>query len=161
MKSKQTYYCKLDGYINNLSNMEIASRLYSCEVIEKIIPNIQIEIFNNIYQYYCNNLYSNSLTEAEYKLEKRTTQELMLRIRIFFMNSTTHKRRHTYSNQSEVSARSVESLSSNSLTSRHSEVIHRVSDPIFNYYSNLRGVSGGAVPTGGVSNKTKKNRRVL
>jgi hypothetical protein len=159
MRSRQTYYCKLDGYINNLSNTTIADRLYSSGVVDSIIPDIHYDLFNNIYLHYCNNLYTRSLTEAEYKHEKRNTQELMLRIRIFFMNSTTHKRRHTYSNQSEVSSRSVEGLSTNLFTSRNSEVINRVADPIFNYYSNLGGVSGSA--TDGCYNKTKKNRRVL
>jgi hypothetical protein len=159
MRSRQTYYCKLDGYINNLSNTTIADRLYSSGVVETIIPDIKYDLFTNIYLHYCNNLYTRSLTEAEYKHEKRNTQELMLRIRIFFMNSTTHKRRHTYSNQSEVSSRSVEGLSTNLFTNRNSETINRVSDPIFNYYSNLGGVSAPA--TGGTSNKTKKNRRVL
>jgi len=161
MRSKQTYYCKLDGYVNNISNTMIADRLYSSGVVEDIIPGVQYEVFNNIYLHYCSNLYAGVLSEAEYKHERRTTQELMLRIRIFFMNSTTHKRRHTYSNQSEVSSRSVEGISPNPLTGRNSEVIHRVSDPIFNYYTNLGGVSGSGAPGSGSSNKTKKNRRVL
>lgn len=155
MRSRQTYYCKLGGYINNLSNTAIADRLYSCEEIREILPGIPQEVFNNIYLHYCSNLYSRVLSEAEYKHERRNTQELMLRIRIFFMNSTTHKRRHTYSNQMELVDRSVEGVSENPFASRHSEIITRVSAPIFNYYTNPGGVSGTS------DNKTKKNRRVL
>lgn len=159
MRSRQTYYCKLDGYINNLPSKTVADRLYGCDVLEQIIPNVQYEVFNNIYLHYCNNLYNKSLTEAEYKHEYRTAQELMLRVRIFFMNSTTHKRRHTYSNQLEVISRPSIVSSANLYSSRPSEIINRVSDPLFNYYTNGGGKGGGGGGSG--SNKTKKNRRIL
>jgi hypothetical protein len=156
MRSRQTYYCKLGGYINNLSNAVLADRLYESLLANEIIPDVQQEVFNNIYLHYCNGLYMKLLTEAEYKHEIRTAQELMLRIRIFFMNSTTHKRRHTYSNQPEVVSRTATESPENPFAGRHSEIINRVSDPIFNYYMGASSGGGGTS-----SNKTKKNRRVL
>jgi hypothetical protein len=80
----------------------------------------------------------------------------MLRIRIFFMNSTTHKRRHTYSNQLEIVSRPVIEASENPFAGRHSEIINRASDPIYNYYMSASCGGGGTT-----SNKTKKNRRVI
>jgi hypothetical protein len=165
MRSRQTYYCKLDGYINNLPANVIAERLYSSSVVNDIIPNVEIQVFSNIYEHYCNNLYSRTLTEAEYKHECRTSQELMLKIRIFFMNSTTHKRRHTYSNQTDNSAAGV---------GMSTETINRRFDPLYDYYSMIGGGGGGGGGASGSrsrtgsmsvsvssSNKTKKNRRVL
>ena len=167
MRSRQTYYCKLGGYIHNIPANEITNRLYSSSVVNEIIPNIQSPIFDNIYQHYCDNLYTKCLSEAEYKHEYRTSQELILKIRIFFMNSTTQKRRHTYSNGTDNSAvpHSLHTRESSSGLGRSSEIINRVSDPLYNYYSIIGGGGGGlavdGISTRLSSNKTKKNRRVL
>jgi hypothetical protein len=171
MKSRQTYYCKLGGYVNSLPTTMLADRLYQSPVVNEIIPDVPQEVFSNIYLHYCNGLYTRVLTEAEYKHEYRTAQELMLRIRIFFMNSTTHKRRHTYSNQLEVMSKPIIESSENPFAGRHSEIINRSigSDPIYNYYMTAGSGGGGGGGAGGglsvsrisTSNKTKKNRRVL
>ena len=77
------------------------------------MPNVPREIFGNIYNYYCTSLYGRCLTSAEYLHEIRNTQELFIRIRIFFMNCTTQKRRHTFSNN-PVENWNVSSLSNSS-----------------------------------------------
>jgi hypothetical protein len=152
MKSRQTHYCKLGGYINNIPATLVTDRLYSCGVLEEILPNVHPTVFSNIYQHYCENKYTRVLSEAECRYEWRTSQELMLKIRIFFMNSTTHKRRHTYSNQSDFMSTSTDIVIP---LGRSSEVINRVSTPLMNYYAAVGGIGVGS------SNKTKKNRRVI
>lgn len=157
MKSRQTHYCKLSGYVHNLSITVVADRLKTSGLLEEIIPGIHDTIFTNIYRHYCENKYTKSLSDAEYRYEVRMSQELMVKIRNFFMNSTTHKRRHTYSslrpaNTFAPSVGSPESLLLPSCSSypplpstelvsyaeRHSETtISRVADPLFNYYHNL------------------------
>ena len=113
MRSRQTSYNKLDSYVNNLPMNEVISRLYSSDIINEIMPNVPREIFGNIYNYYCTSLYVRCLTSAEYLHEIRNTQELFIRIRIFFMNCTTQKRRHTFSNN-PVENWNVSSMSNSS-----------------------------------------------
>lgn len=184
MKSRQTYYCKLSSYVHNLSLEVIADRLQHSNLLETILPGVHPTVFANIYRHYSDNKYTRGLTEAEYRYEIRTSQELLLKIRIFFMNNTTHKRRHTYSNFgiSSSSSSSVTNPSSASSSSAFpspfyaslpsspsgesnedevldSRQITRISEPLFNYYQWV-----GATPTPNVatsSKKTKKHRRVL
>ena len=138
MRSRQTNYNKLDSYVNNITMDEVINRLYSSDILNEIIPNVPREIFSNIYQYYCKSLYDRCLTPAEYLHEVRNTQELFIRIRIFFMNCTTQKRRHTYSNNQ---------LETGTISSSM-EITTRNSLPLVSYKKNL-------------SDKTKKNRRNL
>jgi hypothetical protein len=179
MKSRQTHYCKLSSYVHNLSITIIADRLQSSGLLEIIIPGIHSTVFTNIYLHYCENKYTKSLSEAEYRYEVRTSQELMLKIRIFFMNSTTHKRRHTYSSfrsdhDLTASAGGVSPSVGSSprstdliLQGRKSETtLTRVTDPLFNYYHNLpmsrrsHGLAS-SLSERSSNNKTRKNRRVI
>jgi hypothetical protein len=176
MKSRHTHYCKLSSYVHNLPTRVVADRLQVSGLLEEIIPGTHLTVFANIYEHYCENKYSKTLSPAEYRYELRTSQELMLKVRIFFMNSTTHKRRHTYSSLHSGPHPSVGTATSDPTPhlpfslERHSEApLTRVSDPLFNYYHNssFRRELSFAFPSWSSSlstssqNKTKKNRRLI
>lgn len=187
MKSRQTHYCKLSSYVCNLPLVVLSERLRQNHLLDELLPGVHPSVFENIYQHYSQNKYTRGLTDAERRYELRTSQVLMLKIRIFFMNTTTHKRRHTYSNVGSATtagpllllptAPSSSSSSSSSAASRspslHSLVpeITRVSEPLFSYYYDHATPSstGGDSSTGrwvsrpasSSSKKTKKHRRVL
>ena len=174
MKSRHTHYCKLSSYVHNVSIVTVTDRLQKSGLLELILPGIHCDVFTNIYLHYCENKYTKRLSPAECRYEVRTSQELMLKIRIFFMNSTTHKRRNTYSSlpSATTSRPSPFSLSpsvgSASFFSaeRHSETpLTRVSEPLFDYYQNssFRSLQSSASSSfySSSPNKTKKNRRLI
>jgi hypothetical protein len=170
--------------VQNLSIAMIANRLQESGLLEIILPGTHSTVFTNIYRHYCENKYTKSLSEGEQRYEVRTSQELMLKIRIFFMNSTTHKRRHTYSSlrtenypsdsclvtgstrtptESEGLVPDRNSESSLTTFARMSGGLVRVSDPLFNYYhtSSFRRLPSSSYSYSSSSNKTKKNRRAI